>query len=50
MKIEPHADLRKYAAMCHEIYVAYKDQGFTDAQALELLKQFMLVVQGGGQK
>jgi len=33
--------LQTFAIMCHEIYVAFKEAGFTDAQAMFLTAQRM---------
>lgn len=36
-KREPSADLRQSASQTHELYTALVDEGFTEAQALQLL-------------
>ncbi len=33
--------LQTFAIMCHEMYVAFKEAGFTDAQAMFLTAQRM---------
>ena len=40
IKREPSADLRELASNAHEMFTAYKDAGFTDEQALDLVKSF----------
>lgn len=43
-------DFQKYAKAMRDLYEAFKDNGFTSAQSLELVKQFMLAsfIQQGG--
>lgn len=49
MKIEPHADLRKGATMTREAFIAFVDAGFTEDQALELVKVMLSNSTGGRQ-
>ena len=39
--VEPPADLRQSAVAMHQMFIAYVDAGFTETQALELVKQFI---------
>lgn len=34
-------ELAKHSKMVRDLFLAYKEQGFTPAQSLELVKQFM---------
>ncbi len=34
MKVEPAADLRAFATVVHQLYVALTEEGFTESQAL----------------
>lgn len=34
--VEPHADMREMAATTMQIFIAFKEQGFNDNQALTL--------------
>lgn len=38
MMIEPSADLRTLASSFFQLYMAYQQAGFTEPQAMELLK------------
>lgn len=38
MKIEPHADMRQGATMLYQFYIALMDAGFSQSQAMELIK------------
>jgi hypothetical protein len=39
--IEPHADMRTMAATCRQMYEAWKEVGFTQAEAFQLLRDFV---------
>lgn len=39
--VEPHADIRKAANVTFEIYVAFKNAGFTDEQAFQLARDIL---------
>lgn len=41
MPIEPHADMRKMAAIMMQTYVAFREQGFTEGQAMYLIGQMI---------
>ena len=36
-RMEPHADLRQMATVTRQTFIAYKDAGFNDEQALRLV-------------
>jgi hypothetical protein len=46
---DPLTELAALAAQHHEIYEAWISAGFTERQALELLKTVILAKEGGGQ-
>ena len=46
-KTEPSADMRVVAHTCWELYVALRDEGFTRAQAMDLVKESMRVAVAG---
>jgi hypothetical protein len=41
MNIEPHGDIRQGAATFYQFFVAYVQAGFTEDQALELVKTIL---------
>ncbi|MEU4173262.1 hypothetical protein AB0F46_41290 [Streptomyces sp. NPDC026665] len=46
---DPFTELAALAAQHHEIYEAWIAAGFTDRQALELLKTVIMAKEGGSQ-
>lgn len=46
MKIEPNGDFRTAAATIRQMYLAYVQAGFTEEQAMQLVKHFL--PNGGG--
>lgn len=40
-KTEPTADLRQAAAWCWQTFVALRDEGFSDQQALAIIGQML---------
>lgn len=41
MNIEPHGDIRQGAATFYQFFVAYVQAGFTEDQAMELVKTIL---------
>lgn len=46
-RIEPHADIRQAAHAYRQIFIAFKEAGFTDAEALALTISVMNQKPGG---
>lgn len=42
MKVEPNSDMRQGAMAMFELYTAWKDAGFTEEQALQLIALVMV--------
>jgi hypothetical protein len=47
--IEPSADMRAFAKMCHEMFVALGMEGFSTQEALTIIGQMIAANTGGGQ-
>lgn len=47
-KTEPSADLRTLAATCWQTFIALRDEGFTDTQALTIIGQMLIAARGSG--
>ena len=44
VKVEPDAEMRRIAANLMQMFTAYTDAGFTDQQALEIVKVWVAEV------
>lgn len=45
-KIEPSSDQRTWAKSCAQMFVALVDEGFTEKQALELVRAVLVTAAG----
>lgn len=45
---EPSADLRQMASMLHQTFAALMQEGFTEAQALQVIGQILAAHSRGG--
>lgn len=47
-RVEPSAELRQMALMVRSTYIAYREAGFTEEQAMDLIKTQIASASGGG--